>query len=335
MSKRVLFLGGTGEISAAAAQVVTARGDQLWVLNRGRTSKRATPAGVHRLQADLRDAAAVRSAIGDLEFDVVVNFFAFTTEHIEQDIDMFAGRIGHYVFISSASAYQKPPARPPVLESTPLRNPYWPYSRDKVACEELLNRAYRDSGFPMTIVRPSHTYDRTSMPFDGGWTVIDRMRRGAEIIVHGDGTSLWTITHADDFAPGLVGLLGHRHAIGDTFHITNENPITWDQIYRDLASAAGVEEPRLVHVASEAIAAAVPEWGPRLVGDVSHSAIFDNSKIRALVPDFAPRIPFHEGARQIIAWYEEHPEAQLVSAEDNRAFDWLAHQYRPRPLPSA
>ncbi len=331
-SQRVLFIGGTGEISAAAAQLLRSRGAELWVMNRGLTTKRPSPAGTHHLRADIRDAAAVREALGTLEFDAVVNFFAFTPEHVRQDLELLADRTGHYVFISSASAYQKPPAQVPIVESAPLRNPFWPYSRDKIACEDVLVEAYRTQGLPVTIVRPSHTYDRTSLPFDGGWTVIDRMRRGQEVVVHGDGTSLWTITHADDFAPGLVGLLGDPRSFGETYHITNDRPVTWDQIYRELAAAAGVPEPRLVHVASEAIAAAAPDWGPRLVGDVSHSAVFDIAKIRALVPDFRPSIPFHVGARQIIDWYDAHPEAQVVDPQANAVFDWLVERYAPRPM---
>lgn len=328
--QRVLFIGGTGEISAGAARLLRARDAELWVLNRGLTSIRPLPAGSHQLTADVRDAEAVREAVGSLRFDAVVNFYAFAPEHVRQDLEIFAERTDHYLFISSASAYQKPPARWPITESTPLRNPYWEYSRDKIACEGVLMDAYRSSGLPVTIVRPSHTYDRTSLPFDGGWTVIDRMRRDLPVVVHGDGTSLWTITHTDDFAPGLVGLLGDPRTFGEAYHITSDEPVTWDTIYRELAKAAGVPEPKLVHVASEAIAAVRPDWGPRLVGDVSHTAVFDISKVQAIVPDFRPSIPFHQGAREIMAWYDATPEAQVVDPDANAAFDLLVSRYSPR-----
>src|SRR6185369_15116615 len=197
---RVLFIGGTGIISSACAPRAVAAGHEVTLLNRGASTKRPVPADVELLRADVRDPASVRAAVGDREFDVVVDFVAFTPEHVQSDVDIFTGRTGQYVFISSASAYQKPPSRVPVTESTPLHNPYWRYSQDKIACEALLLAAYRDNGFPATVVRPSHTYDRTSPPIDGGWTQIDRMRRGQPVIVHGDGTSLWTLTHHADFA---------------------------------------------------------------------------------------------------------------------------------------
>src|SRR5215472_16784849 len=219
---RVLFIGGSGVISSACAREAVESGIELYVLNRGRTTTRPLPGGVRELRADVRSAASVRDAIEDLDFDSVVDFVAFTTEHVRQDVGMFAGRTGQYVFISTASAYQKPPARLPVTESTPLRNPYWQYSRDKIACEDLLVAAYRDSGFPATIVRPSHTYDRTAIPLTGGRTDIHRMRQGQEVVVHGDGTSLWVMTHHTDFAKAFVGLLGNPRAVGDSFHITSD-----------------------------------------------------------------------------------------------------------------
>jgi nucleoside-diphosphate-sugar epimerase len=226
------------------------------------------------------------------------------------------------VFISSASVCQKPPARLPILESTPLRNPYWQYSRDKIACEELLTAAYRDQGFPITIVRPSHTYDRTKLPVTGGWTDIDRMRRGQPVVVHGDGTSLWTLTHHTDFAGAFVGLLGRQQAIGDSFTITSDEILTWNQIYQTLGAAAGVE-PVLVHVASETIAAADPELGPGLLGDKSHSAVFDNTKIKAVVPGWIATTPFVTGAREIIAWHDADPARQVVDPQRNAIWDAL------------
>jgi nucleoside-diphosphate-sugar epimerase len=326
---RVLFIGGTGVISSGCAPLVLAHGHDLTVLNRGRTSARPLPDGVRLVPGDVRDAASVRAALGDREYDVVVDWVAFTPDHVRQDVALFEGRVGQYVFISSASAYQTPPARIPVVESTPLRNPYWRYSRDKIACEELLTAAYRERGFPATIVRPSHTYDRTLVPFDGGWTVPARMRESREVVVHGDGTSLWTLTHATDFARGFVPLLGHPRAVGDAFHITTDDVVTWNQIAGALAAALGVE-PRIVHVPSDAIAAADPEWGAGLLGDKAHSMVFDNGKLRGLVPDFRPTIPFEVGAREIVAWFDEDPARQVVDAKLDAVMDRLVEAYRVR-----
>ena len=319
---RVLFIGGTGIISSACGPRALAVGHDLTILNRGSTSIRPVPEGAEVLRADIRDADSIRAAVGDREFDVVVNFVAFTPEHVQSDVDLFTGRTGQYVFISSASAYHKPPRHVPVTESTPLHNPGWKYSNDKIACEELLLRAYRDNRFPVTIVRPSHTYDRTSLPIEGGWTQIDRMRRGLEVIVHGDGTSLWTLTHHTDFARGFVGLLGHTRAIGEAFTITGDDVLTWDQIYTLLGTAAGVQ-PRLVHVTSDEIAAVDPEWGVSLLGDKAHSMLFDNTKIKTLVPDFVATIPFEQGAREMVAWYDEDPARQVISDRVNSTVERL------------
>jgi len=332
MALSALFIGGTGIISAEAARRAVAEGVELTLLNRGRSSTRPVPDGVRVLHADVRDPAAVRSAVGDLEFDAVVEFMAFTPDHVQADLDLFTGRTGQYVFISSASAYQTPPTSLPVVESTPLRNPFWEYSRNKIACEDLLVGAYRDTGLPMTIVRPSHTYDATLVPMDGGWTVVDRMRRGLEVVVPGDGTSRWTITHSADVAVALVGLLGREEAIGQAFHITGDEAPSWDQIYLAMARAAGVDEPRLVHVASEAIAAADPELGAGILGDKAHTMIFDNTKIRRLVPQFSPRIPFVQGAREIVAWHDADPARRVVDPRFEALTERLLEAFRPRPL---
>jgi nucleoside-diphosphate-sugar epimerase len=322
MTRSILFLGGTGVISSASVARATALGHEVTVLNRGESAQRPLPDGVRRITADLRDPAGVRSALAGRDFDVVAQFLAFTPEHVQADIELFEGRTGQYVFISSASAYQTPPSRLPVTESTPLRNPFWQYSRDKIASEDLLVGAYRERGFPATIVRPSHTYDRTLLPTSGGWTDIARMRAGKPVVVHGDGTSLWTITHTRDFAVAFVGLLGNPYAIGDSFHITGDHAPTWNQIYTWLGQAAGVE-PVLAHVTSDAIAAAHPELGPGLLGDKAHSMVFDNSKVKALVPEFTTTVPFWDGAAEMIAWHDEHPEAQRVDAELDAVFDRL------------
>ncbi|MFB9661152.1 SDR family oxidoreductase [Glycomyces mayteni] len=334
MSVSVLFIGGTGRISTSCVREAVAQGLDVTVLNRGRTSERAVPEGAEVLTADASDPASVRAAIGDRTFDAVVNWIVFTPEQVRRDIELFAGRTGQYLFISSASAYQTPPSHLPVTESTPLRNPFWQYSRDKIACEDLLTAAYREDGFPATIIRPSHTYDETLLPFDGGWTVVERMRAGKPVVVHGDGTSLWTITHARDFAVGFTGLLGLEAAIGEAFHITGDEAPTWNQIFLDVAAAAGVDEPHLVHVPSDAIAAADPGWGPGLLGDKAHSMVFDNTKVKRLVPAFGQRpTPFRLGAREVVAWYDAHPEQQEVDAERDKVMDWLADRYAPHPMP--
>ncbi|WP_394553864.1 SDR family oxidoreductase [Agromyces sp. MMS24-JH15] len=336
MTKRILFLGGTGVISSACVARAVEAGHDVTVLNRGgSSSKRPSPDGVRELTADLRDGASVDAALRSAEvprgaFDVVCEFLAFTPDHVQADLDRFEGDLGQYVFISSASAYQKPPSRLPITESTPLRNPFWQYSRDKIACEDLLVEAYRERGVPATIVRPSHTYDATLIPTTGHWTDLARLRAGKPVVVHGDGTSLWTLTHARDFAVAFVGLLGNPAAIGESFHITGDHAPTWNQVYGWLADALGVEAD-LVHVASETIAAVRPEWGPGLVGDKAHSVVFDNAKVRALVPEFRTTVTFDEGAREIVEWYDAHPEAQVVDAEADAAFDRLVAHARSVP----
>ncbi|WP_203666762.1 SDR family oxidoreductase [Cellulomonas pakistanensis] len=324
---KLLVIGGTGVISSAVTRLAVERGLDVTVLNRGSSATRPVPGGAELVQADVRDPASVRAALGDREFDAVVDWVAFTPEHVQTDVDLFAGRTGQYVFISSASAYQTPPERLPVTESTPLRNPFWQYSRDKIACEDLLVRAYRDRGFPATVIRPSHTYDRTLVPLDGGWTAMERMRRGREVVVHGDGTSLWTLTHHEDFARGLVPLLGHPRTVGEAFHITSDDVLTWDQVVRALAAALGVE-PRIVHVPSDAIAAADPEWGAGLLGDKAHSMVFDTTKLRRLVPDFAATIPFEQGAREIVDWHDADPARRTVDARLDGLMDDLVARFR-------
>jgi nucleoside-diphosphate-sugar epimerase len=324
---RVLFVGGGGIISSACAALAVERGIELHVLNRGRSTARPLPAEATVLRGDIRDPESVTQALHGREFDAIVDWVAFTPPHVRLDIDLFAGRTGQYVFISSASAYQTPPARLPVVESTPLRNPFWQYSRDKIACEDLLVGAYREHGFPATIVRPSHTYDKTSMPLHGGWTTLRRMRDGREVVVHGDGTSLWTLTHHRDFAKGFVPLLGHPATLGEAFHITSDEVLSWNQIARTFADAMSVE-PRIVHVPSDAIAAVDADWGASLLGDKAHSMIFDNTKIKRLVPDYAATIPFHRGAREIVAWHDEDPSRQRFDERLDAVMDGLVARYR-------
>jgi nucleoside-diphosphate-sugar epimerase len=323
---RVLFIGGSGIISAACSALAVERGIELTVLNRGATHLRPLPPEATVRQGNIREPASVRAALGDADFDVVVDWVAFTPDQVQTDIDLFAGRTSQYVFISSASAYQTPPLRVPVTESTPLHNPYWAYSRAKIACEDLLIAAYRESGFPATIIRPSHTYDQTSVPYYGGWTVVDRMRRGRPVVVPGDGTSLWTLTHSTDFAAGFVPLLGHSRLAGEAVHITSDDVLAWNQIVAILASAAGVESP-IVHVPSDAIAAVDPEWGSALLGDSAHSMIFDNAKLRSLVPGYAPAVTLEQAAREIVAWHDADPARQQVDADLDGLMDNLVNRF--------
>lgn len=323
---KVLFIGGTGKISSACSTLAVERGIDLYFLNRGQTD-RPVPAGVTVLTGDIRNPESAKAALGDHKFDAVVNWIVFTPDQIESDLALFRGRTGQYVFISSASAYQTPPAHLPVTESTPLDNPYWAYSQAKIACEERLMRAYREEKFPITIVRPSHTYDRTMLPFQGGWTHIHRMRQGKPVIVHGDGTSLWTLTHHRDFAKGFVPLLGNSHAIGDSFHITSDETLNWNQIAQILADAAGAEA-KIVHMASDYINAWDARWGAGLLGDKAASMVFDNTKIKRLVPDFACTIPFSHGAREVIAWFDADPARQVVDSTLDELQDRMIAAYQ-------
>jgi len=322
---KVLFIGGTGIISSACAQLAVERGIELYLLNRGLT-RRPVPDGAQILTGDIRDQNSVKSALGSRKFDVVVDWIAFIPEHVENALELFRGMTQQYLFISSASAYQTPPAKLPVTEATPLSNPFWEYSRNKIACEERLMRAYREERFPITIVRPSHTYDRTSLPMHGGYTIVDRMRKSQKVIVHGDGSSLWVLTHHRDFAKGFVGLLGNRRAIGESFHITSDELLTWNQIFEIVAGAAGVKAD-IVHIPSEIIARYDSEWGDSLLGDKTHSMIFDNSKIKRIVPEFVATIPFTQGAEEIINWYAANPDQQIIDAALNQTIDKIIREY--------
>jgi nucleoside-diphosphate-sugar epimerase len=326
---RVLFIGGTGIISTACTRLAAEQGIELTLLTRGRRT--SPPDGVNILTADMEDPASVESALKDASFDSVVNWIGFTPEQVERDIELFRGRTGQYIFISSASAYQKPPAHYWITESTSLANPYWEYSRNKIACEEVLMRAYRDQAFPATIVRPSLTYGDTQIPlavnsWQMSYTAVDRMIRGKKVIVPGDGTSLWVITHNSDFAKGLVGLLGHPQSIGQAFHITSDETMTWDQYYRITAEAAGVE-PQIVHMPSDFLAAAIPDMLGSLVGDKAVSAIFDNSKIKRYVPGYVATTPYWQGIRRTLAWFQADPERQQIDEAANARWDKLIELY--------
>lgn len=320
---KVLFIGGTGFISAAVSRLALARGIDLYHLNRGQRPSEV--AGVKRLTADIHHRDQARAALAGHDFDVVVDWIAYGPADIERDLELFRGRTRQFVFISSASAYQKPPAHYVITESTPLANPHWQYSRDKIACEERLLQAYRDEGFPATIVRPSLTYDPQLPVAIGGWgcyTFIDRIKRGKPIIVHGDGSSLWVLTHADDFARGFLGLLGNWNAIGHAFHITSDEALTWNQIYATIAEAVGVElHP--VYISSHEICRAAPSQVGTLLGDKTWSVVFDNTKIKSWVPGFEATIPFREGVRRTIAGFEADERRRHVDDAVNREMDHI------------
>ncbi|CAN5409536.1 SDR family oxidoreductase [soil metagenome] len=316
---KVLFIGGTGVISSACSREAVERRIDLYLLNRGE-SVRPVPDYVKVITADIRDKDATRQALGAMEFDAVVNWIGFVPEHIDADLELFRGRVGQYVYISSASVYETPPSSLPITENTPLSNPFWQYSRDKIACEERLMRAYDEEQFPVTIVRPSHTYDRSNFPLKGRYTPIDRMRKGKKIIVHGDGTSLWVLTHNSDFARGFIPLLANKNAIGESFHITTDALLSWNQIYELAAKAAGTTA-KIVHIPSDVIAKYDFEWGCDLLGDKQHSMIFDNSKIKDFVPGFSADIPFSKGIEEIVAWHDADLARQVVDEPLDRLMD--------------
>lgn len=324
---KVLFIGGTGTISTAVSRLALDRGIELAHLNRGQRAPGLV--GVRQITADVHDVAATRAALADETFDVVVDWIAYTREDIERDLALFSGCVGQFVFISSASVYQKPPSHNLITESTPLYNPFWAYSRNKIACEARLEQAYRETGFPITIVRPSLTYEHIFPIALGGWgcfTLADRIRRGAPIVVHGDGSSLWVVTHADDFAKGFLGLLGHTQAIGHAFHITTDEVLTWDQIYRTIGAALGAE-PRIVHIASEFIATVAPQLTGGLLGDKAWSVVFDNTKIKTFVPGYQATIPLREGVRRTLAWFEADPQRMRVDPAVNAELDLILTAY--------
>lgn len=329
---KILFIGGTGNISSTITRLLTERGHEVHLLNRGKTLKYPLPAGARVIAHDVQGGPPPEALRG-AKYDVVVDWIAFTTADIERDLAWFGAResasTDQFVFISSASAYQKPPSHPVITESTPLANPYWEYSRNKIACEETLLHAYRANRFPITIVRPSHTYD-TIVPVAVGrsdYTVIDRIRRGKPVVVHGEGTSLWTLTHADDFGRAFIGLLGNPRAIGHAFHITSDEWLTWDQILRLVGRAAGAE-PDIVHVPSRFIAEIDPDTGAGLLGDKSWNALFDNTKIKSMVPGWQAEIPFAEGIRRTVQWFDADPSRRAVNEKADAGVDAILRAWR-------
>ena len=323
---RVLFIGGTGIISSACTDLAIERGIELTLLNRGLRIG-TVPAQVRTVTADINDRAAVSRALAGESFDAVVDWIAFEPSHIERDLELFRGRTRQLIFISSASAYQKPVGHYLITESTPLANPFWTYSQQKIACEDRLMQAYREEGFPVTIVRPSLTYGDSQITlainsWTRSYTIVDRMRHNRKVIVPGDGSSLWVITHNTDFARGLVGLLGREQAIGHAFHITSEEVMTWDQWYRITAEAAGAE-PQIVHIPSDFLAACIPDLRGSLTGDKAVSVVFDNSKIKRFVPEYCATVAFTRGIRRTISWFDADPARRLIDEEANSRWDRL------------
>lgn len=330
---KVLFIGGTGVISQAVSRLAVEAGIDLYLVNRGQRND-FIPREAKLIQADIKNIDDFRSKLTGMEFDSVVNWIVFEPGQLQNDVELFKDRTNQYVFISSASAYQKPPTHYIITESTPLANPYWQYSRDKIACEEILNREYRENSFPATIVRPSLTYGLTMIPlimnsWQHPWTLIDRMRRGKKVIVPGDGTSLWTITHNTDFAKGFLGLLGNPASTGHAFHITSDEVLTWDQMVNATGKAAGIR-PEIIHISSDFICSVAPELQGSLIGDKAVSAIFDNSKIKRFVPGYTATTRFDEGIRQSVDWFEAHPEKQVVDEEWDQMIDRIIESYEVR-----
>ena len=324
---KVLFIGGTGNISRRVSILALEMGNDLYVLNRG--TREVNLRGVKTIRADISNRAEMSRVLQNHKWDVVVNWIAYTPADIKRDYEMFQGKTYQYIFISSASAYQKPLLNPFITETTPLENPFWQYSRDKIACEALLIKYHDEIGFPYTVVRPSLTYDTVIPVPIGGWTeftIVDRIRKGGKIIVQGDGSSLWTITHAEDFAKGFIGLVGNQLAIGEAFHITSDEILTWDQIHNSLAEAAGAEA-KIVHIPSDLLAYYDPKLLGSLSGDKSVSVIFDNSKIKKLVPGYKADIPFVQGIKRTLEWFESDKRRQVILKETNDMMDAMIKRF--------
>ncbi len=331
---KALFIGGTGNISYLCSALALEKGWELFLLNRGGVQPEGLIKDAISLVADINDPSQVPKVLEGLQFDVVIDFIAFTKDDVERDYQMFKNITNQYIYISSASCYQKPVGNPIITESSPLKNPHWQYSRDKIAGEDLLQKLYREKDFPMTIVRPSLTY-HTVIPVPiGAWkfyNVVDRMKKSKPIIVHGDGCSPWTITHASDFAKGLVGLMGNQQAIGHPFHITSDEVLTWDQIYNALGAAVGVK-PNLIHIASEKICQLSQKVGGKdmegtLLGDKAAGVVFDNSKIKSFVPGFAATTRFEDGIKKTIDWFQKKPERMIIDDETEKWIDAMIDLY--------
>ena len=322
---KVLFIGGTGVISSACSQLCVEQGIELYHLNRGQKVSEPLP-GIKNITADIRNIEETKSQLSDKHFDSVVEWIAYTPEHIKTDYELFKDKTSQYIFISSASAYQKPAGHLPIKETEPLENPFWKYSQNKIECENKLMELYHLHDFPVTIVRPSHTYDKTKIPLFGGYTVLHRMMKGKKIIIHGDGSSLWTLTHHKDFAKGFNALLGNKKSIGEDYHITSDEVLTWNQICEYMFGALGLD-PSIIHLPSDYIYKFNQEWGEGLIGDKAHSVIFDNTKIKSVNPDFKASISFREGAKEIVSWYLGDENRKIVNHEIDALMDKMITSY--------
>jgi nucleoside-diphosphate-sugar epimerase len=312
---KILFLGGTGNISGDCAALLHERGHEILVLSRGRS---AVPPGYRAIQTDRKDAAAMRLALKGLQPEIVLNFLGYDLSDVQVDYDLFNGVVRQYVFISSTVVYAKPPQRLPLTEDAPLGNPFWDYAEKKLACERWLQQRREESGFPVTVVRPSHTYSKRWIPnpvSSGSYTFAARMEQGQPVIVHDQGESPWTLTTSADFAVGLAGLLGKPEAIGETFHITSDEVLTWNQIYAEIAAALGVESPRIVKVPTDFICQVAPQLTGTLKGDKAHPGVFDNTKIKRFVPEFRGHTSSRVGVRESVRWLREHPDQQNLKPE--------------------
>ena len=324
--KKALFIGGTGTISGACSALAVSKGFDLTVLNRGNAAE--LPQGVKHIVADITDEEAVAGLIRDMDFDVIADFITYTPEQAERSIRLFSGKTRQYIFISTASVYQKPLSCAVITESTPLYNPYWQYSRDKIAIEDRLTKEYRVNGFPVTIVRPSHTYGDNSIPVclhgaKGSYQVIRRILDGKPVIVPGDGTTWWTVTHNTDFAKGFVGLMGNVHAIGESFHITSDESLTWNGIYDIIGGVLGKKVTKL-HVSTDMLCKFNPEWEGNLTGDKCVSVRFDNSKLKRIVPDYCAATRFDQGAEQTLGYIMSHPCCQIPDPDFDELCDRIA-----------
>ena len=327
---KALFIGGTGTISTAISALCVKRGWELYLMNRGNHQEHV-PDGAKTIVADINDLHDVQTKLDGMTFDVVADFIAYTTDQVERDIQLFSGKTEQYFFISSASAYQKPLSSPVITESTPLANPFWQYSRDKIACEERLMRAYREQGFPITIIRPSHTYGDSGVPVvlhgnRGCYSVLERIRLGKKVIVPGDGLSLWTLTHNTDFAVAFCGLMGNLHAIGETYQITGDEKLTWNQVYEAIGRVFNVK-PMMTHIASETLARASANFSGELIGDKSNTVLFDNTKIKRAVPEYNATVRFDQGVRRTIDYIYSHPQLQIPDPEFDAWTDQMIAVY--------
>jgi nucleoside-diphosphate-sugar epimerase len=327
---KILFIGGTGNISAECAALLHQRGNEILVLSRGRT---AVPPAYRAIQANRKDPAAMRAALKGVQPEVVINFLGYDLPDVQADYDLFNGAVRQYVFISSAVVYTKPPQRLPLTEDAPLGNRWWDYAQKKLACEQWLRQCHKEAGFPVTIVRPSHTYSKCWVPnpvSSGSYTFAARLEQGKPVFIHDNGESPWTVTAAADFAVGLAGLVGKPEAIGEAFHITSDEVLTWNEIYAEIAAALGVGSPQIVKVPTDFICQAAPQLAGTLKGDKAHPAVFDNAKIKRFVPEFRCSKPFRVGVRESVSWLRAHPEQQNRKPELDEMIERVLAEWTSR-----